>query len=261
MIMDNLYRLLNIMEHLRDPEQGCPWDRQQTFASILPYTIEEVYELAEAIDRQNFPQLQDELGDLLLQIVYYAQMAREQDLFNFEDIAKSIVDKLVRRHPHVFDHSIEPECTTWEEIKQIERREKSNGESQSMLDDIPTAMPQLLRARKIQKRVATVGFDWQEAKHVLKKVQEEINELETVMSTSNQPNELEEELGDVLFSVVNLGRHLKINAEEALRKGNNKFTQRFQYVETYLRNQGKELKDCTQEEMEMAWSEAKVNLI
>ena len=259
--MDNLYRLLNIMEHLRDPELGCPWDRQQTFTSILPYTIEEVYEVAEAIDRQDFSQLQDELGDLLLQIVYYAQMAREQDLFNFEDIAKSIGDKLVRRHPHVFDDSIEPSNATWEEIKQNERREKSRAESQSVLNDIPMAMPQLIRARKIQKRASTVGFDWREAKQVLKKVREELNELEAVMSTTNQHNKVEEELGDVLFSVVNLSRHLKINAEEALRKGNNKFTQRFQYVETCLRNKGKELKNCTQEEMEAAWEEAKVNLV
>ncbi len=255
--MDNLYRLLNLMQRLRDPEQGCPWDRQQTFASILPYTIEEVYEVAEAIDRRDFSQLQDELGDLLLQIVFYAQIASEQDLFAFDDVAKSISDKLVRRHPHVFDDSIEPKHESWEEIKQSERNKKSKMASQSVLDDIPMAMPQLLRAKKIQKRVATVGFDWQEVKQVLEKVKEELNELETVMSTSNQQKKLEEELGDVLFSVVNLSRHLKINAEDALRKCNKKFTQRFQYIESSLADQGKELNNCTLEEMEIAWNEAK----
>ena len=257
--MDNLYRLLEIMEQLRDPQHGCPWDQEQTFASILPYTIEEVYEVAEAIDRQDFSQLQDELGDLLLQIVYYAQMAREQDLFNFEDIAKSIGDKLIRRHPHVFDESIEATTSTWEQIKQAERCEKSNLESQSILADIPNVMPQLMRARKIQKLVATVGFDWQEVKEVLNKVEEELSELKEVISTTNSDNELEEELGDLLFSIVNLSRHLKINAEEALRKSNKKFIRRFKYLEDHLKEQGKEIKSCTQEEMEVAWNLAKEN--
>ena len=258
--MDHMYRLLKIMEHLRDPERGCPWDRQQTFSTILPYTIEEVYEVAEAIDREDYPQLQDELGDLLLQIVYYAQMAREQDFFNFEDVAKSVSDKLVRRHPHVFDESVETKDVSWEEIKQAERSALSQSKSQSLLDDIPIAMPQLLRAKKIQKRAATVGFDWQNVKDVLKKVEEELDELNHVLSTSNHHNKLEEELGDLLFSIVNLSRHLKINAEEALRKSNKKFTQRFQYVETRINNQGKDLANSTLEEMEVAWNEAKLNL-
>lgn len=258
--MDNLYRLLSIMQRLRDPEHGCPWDRQQSFASIVPYTIEEVYEVVDAIDRQDFSQLKDELGDLLLQIVYYAQMAREQNLFNFDDVVKNISDKLVRRHPHVFDEQHESNITSWEEIKQIEREEKPKHKSKSLLDDIPIAMPQLFRAKKIQKRVATVGFDWQEAKEVLNKVEEELIELKEVFETQVQQYRLEEELGDLLFSVVNLSRHLKINAEEALRKSNNKFIQRFQYLENQLTLEGKELNDCSLEELEAIWKEAKSQL-
>ena len=249
------------MQQLRDPEHGCAWDQQQTFASILPYTVEEVYELADAIDREDFAQLQDELGDLLLQIVYYTQMAREQNLFEFDDIAKSISDKLVRRHPHVFDASTESSTSTWEEIKQSERISKSNNKSKSILNDIPTAMPQLLRARKIQKRAATVGFDWQEVKDVLKKVEEELGELNEVISTTKNQNDLEEELGDLLFSVVNLSRHLKINAEEALRKSNKKFIKRFRFVENKLGDGEGALNNCTLDEMEVAWNEAKVKLI
>ena len=259
--MDNLYRLLNIMERLRDPQRGCPWDLQQTFASILPYTIEEVYEVADAIDRQDYSQLQDELGDLLLQVVYYAQMAREQNLFDFDAIAKAISDKLVRRHPHVFDNLVEPNVATWEEIKQAERSEKSNHESQSILDDVPISMPQLLRAKTIQKRAATVEFDWQKADEVLLKVEEELEELKAEIQASDQLNELEEELGDLLFSVVNLSRHLNINAEEALRKSNNKFMQRFRYLENHFAQQGKGLIDCTKDEMELAWQLAKDELV
>ena len=258
--MDNLYRLLNIMELLRDPERGCPWDVKQTFTSIAPYTIEEAYEVVDAIDSQDFSQLKDELGDLLLQIIYYAQMAREQNLFNFGDVAKNISDKLVRRHPHIFDEQIGSNIASREEIKQTERRDKSNNESKSLLDDIPKALPQLLRAKKIQKRAAMVGFDWQNAEEVLQKVEEELVELKEVVKTQEQQAKLEEELGDLLFSIVNLSRHLKINAEDALCKGNNKFIQRFQYLENQLAIQGKELKDCTLEEMEVAWNEAKSEL-
>ncbi len=258
--MDNLYRLLNILEILRDPEHGCPWDRQQSFNSIVPYTIEEVYEVVDAIDRQDFSQLKDELGDLLLQIVYYAQIAKEQNLFNFDDIVKNISDKLVRRHPHIFDEYTESNITSWEAIKQTERSNKSKHKFKSLLDDIPMAMPQLFRAKKIQKRVATVGFDWQEANEVFNKVEEELIELKEVFETQGQQYRLEEELGDLLFSVVNLGRHLKVNAEEALRKSNIKFIQRFEYLENQLALKGKELNDCTLEEMEVFWKEAKVKI-
>ena len=263
--MDNLLRLLNIMQKLRDPEEGCPWDIQQTFATIVPYTIEEVYEVADAIDQHDFVQLKDELGDLLLQIVYYAQMAREQNLFDLEDIAANICDKLVRRHPHVFDKQNLQESDkdkSWERIKQQERSEKANVKTSikatSLLNDIPNALPQLIRAKKIQKRVASVGFDWPETNAVIDKVQEELNELKEVIDTHNSQSELEEELGDLLFSVVNLSRHINVNAEDALRKGNKKFIRRFQYIEEMIRRENKELSEYSLDELEQFWQRAKL---
>jgi len=255
--MDNLLRLLNIMQKLRDPENGCPWDLRQTFASIVPYTIEEVYEVADAIDNQDFVQLKDELGDLLLQLVYYTQMAREQNLFDLEDIAATICDKLMRRHPHVFDKQNVDENKSWEKIKQQERSEKAGTSSVSLLDDIPASMPQLLLAKKIQKRAASAGFDWQEIAGVIEKVEEELNELKEVINTDNKQEALEEELGDLLFSVVNLSRHINVNAENALRKGNKKFIKRFQYLEKRIRHEGKKLADCSIEELEQFWQLAK----
>jgi len=258
--MDNLLRLLNIMQVLRDSEDGCPWDIQQTFASIVPYTIEEVYEVADAIDQQDFVQLKDELGDLLLQIVYYAQMAREQNLFDLEDVASNICDKLVRRHPHVFDKQNFQESDkniSWEKIKQQERSEKVGMDSASVLNEIPTNMPQLMRAKKIQKRVASVGFDWPNILGVIEKVEEELNELKEVISTDNKPEALEEELGDLLFSVVNLSRHISVNAEDALRKGNKKFIKRFQNLEEKVQHEGKQVADCSLDELEQYWQQAK----
>jgi len=260
--MDNFLRLLNIMRMLRDPDEGCPWDIQQTFDSIVPYTIEEVYEVADAIDQQDFDQLKDELGDLLLQIVYYTQMARERDLFDFEEVAGSICDKLIRRHPHVFDkqnieENSEQANETWERIKQQERNDKVGAGSNSMLDDIPAALPQLLRSKKIQKRVASVGFDWKEISEVIDKVEEEMSELKEVINTDNNQEALEEELGDLLFSVVNLSRHINVNAEEALRKGNKKFIKRFKYVEQEIKREGGVIENYNQEELEKFWKRAK----
>jgi len=260
--MDNLLRLLNIMQTLRDPENGCPWDIQQTFASIVPYTIEEVYEVAEAIDQQDFDQLKDELGDLLLQIVYYAQMAREQNLFDLEDIAENICDKLIRRHPHVFDkQNFETDKdvsdNSWENIKQQERSKKKGENSNSLLNDIPNALPQLIRAKKIQKRVSSVGFDWSETDAVIDKVYEELAELKEVINTDNSQAALEEELGDLLFSVVNLSRHINVNAEDALRKGNKKFIKRFKFVEEIVQNNDKKIADCSLDELEEYWQQAK----
>ena len=243
------------MQKLRDPETGCPWDLQQTFVSILPYTLEEVYEVADAIDEQDFVQLKNELGDLLLQIVYYTQLAAEQNLFEFEDIAKSISDKLVRRHPHVFNKENTDQHKSWEQIKQQERIEKSN--TKSLLNDIPNAMPQLLRAKIIQKRVATVGFDWSELNSVIAKVEEELIELRDVINSDNQPDKLEEELGDLLFSIVNLSRHIKVNAENALRKSNKKFIKRFQYIEECLEKEDKSINECSLDELEAYWQQAK----
>jgi len=251
--------LLNIMQTLRDPENGCAWDIKQTFSSIVPYTIEEVYEVADAIDQQDFVQLKDELGDLLLQIVYYTQMAREQNLFDLEDVAANIADKLERRHPHVFDKDNMEQHKNWEQIKQQERKEKSN--SDSLLRDIPMTMPQLLRAKKIQKRVSSVGFDWHQINPVIDKVQEELDELKEVIDTSNDKAYLEEELGDLLFSVVNLSRHINVNAEDALRKGNKKFIKRFQCIEENVKNDGKNISDCSVDELEEYWQQAKENLV
>ena len=253
--MDNLPRLLKIMQRLRDPEKGCPWDIQQSFASILPYTIEEVYEVADAIDKRDFTQLKDELGDLLFQIVYYTQMAKEQNLFDFDDVAQNICDKLIRRHPHVFDKDNVQLQKDWEQIKQQERSEKSD--SNSLLKDIPTALPQLLRAKKIQKRVATIGFDWSELTSVIEKVEEELTELKEEIKANNQQEALAEELGDLLFSVVNLSRHIKVNAEEALRKSNEKFIKRFQFIEKSLADIDKKLDECSLEELEHYWQKAK----
>ncbi|MEM7402099.1 MAG: nucleoside triphosphate pyrophosphohydrolase [Pseudomonadota bacterium] len=253
--MDNLFRLLKIMQTLRDPENGCPWDIQQTFDSILPYTIEEVYEVADAIDQKDFVQLKDELGDLLLQIVYYTQMAREQNMFDLEDVAGNICDKLVRRHPHVFAKDIPEAQQSWEELKQEERDKKLI--QKSLLNDIPSAMPQLMRAKKIQKRVANIGFDWKELAAVIEKVEEELNELKEVIESDQNKESLEEELGDVLFSVVNLSRHIKVNAEEALRKSNKKFIKRFQFIENCLENENKDIKECSLDELEAYWQQAK----
>jgi ATP diphosphatase len=263
--MDKLSHLLKVMQRLRDLENGCPWDIQQTFSSIVPYTIEEVYEVADAIDQQDFTQLKDELGDLLLQIVYYAQMANEQNLFDLEDVAANICDKLIRRHPHVFDienyqghdHDQSWIKKDWEKIKRQERDEKAGLSSNSLLNDIPAAMPQLIRAKKIQKRVASVGFDWQEVSAVIKKVEEELAEINEVIISNKKQEALEEELGDLLFSVVNLSRHLEVNAEEALRKGNNKFIQRFQYLEARVEGDGKKIEDCSLDELEKYWQLAK----
>ncbi len=244
--MDNLYRLINLMQLLRDPEDGCPWDNRQTFASLVPYTI----------DKQDFPLLREELGDLLLQIVFHAQMAREQDLFDIDDVARSISDKLVRRHPKIFEEETVPDMVTWEDIREAERRAKQG--SDSLLDDVPEALPQLLRAWKIQERAATVGFDWQEARPVLAKIAEELDELGEALAAEDGQDRLAEELGDLLFSAVNLGRHLDISAEEALRKCNEKFLSRFREVERQMEQQGKRLADCSMEEMEQAWQAAKL---
>ncbi len=260
--MDNLLRLLKIMQMLRDPESGCPWDIQQTFSSIVPYTIEEVYEVADAIDQEDFLQLKDELGDLLLQIVYYTQMAREQDLFDLDDVAENICNKLIRRHPHVFGKQTDDSNKVWtnegwEKIKQQERNEKTDSNFNSVLNDIPDALPQLLRAKKIQKRVSSIGFDWQEISEVVEKVEEELDELKEVISTSKESEALEEELGDLLFSVVNLSRHINVNAENALRKGNKKFIKRFQFLEKIAQREGKQVDDYSLEELEQFWQQAK----
>ena len=258
--MNYLNQLLSIMETLRDPVNGCPWDIEQSFSTIAPYTIEEVYEVVDAIDRQDFAQLKDELGDLLLQIVYYSQMAKECDYFDFNEVAKTICEKLVRRHPHVFEGSTSYTSSSWEQIKKSERFDKSKESTESIMNDIPMSLPQLMRAKKIQKRASTVGFDWNNAHDVLLKVEEELNELKSEISKDNQFTKIEEELGDLLFSIVNLSRHLKINPEDALRKSNVKFIYRFKYMEKKLKNKNKQLENCTLKELDDYWEKSKEEL-
>lgn len=259
--MTALNRLLTIMQTLRDPERGCPWDREQTFTSIAPYTLEETYEVLDAIQREDFDDLRGELGDLLFQVVFYAQMADEQQRFNFDDICNAISDKLERRHPHIFGDSqadsTDEVLKNWEAIKQRERLAKSQ---HSVLDDIPKALPALMRAHKIQKRCKTVGFEWDSLGPVLGKVHEEIDE---VMHEAQQavvdPVKLEEEIGDLLFATVNLSRHLGSKAETALQKANDKFERRFRQVEALIGAQGLEMQAATLAQMEAAWQQVKLN--
>lgn len=257
--MSSLERLLNIMRTLRDPQYGCPWDREQTFATIAPYTLEETYEVLDAIQREDFDDLRGELGDLLFQVVFYAQMASEQDRFNFDDICNAISDKLERRHPHIFGEATVENSRdvlrNWEQIKRAERADKAQ---HSALDDIPKALPALMRAHKIQKRCSHVGFDWTSLGPVVEKVHEEIDE---VMVEAQQavidPAKLEEEIGDLLFATVNLSRHLGSKAETALQKANDKFERRFRQVEALIAAQGLTMPQATLEQMEAAWQQVK----
>ncbi len=258
-------QLLTIMARLRDPQGGCPWDLEQDFATIAPYTIEEAYEVAEAIAQQDFDGLKDELGDLLLQVVFHARMAEEAGHFAFDDVAQSISDKMVRRHPHVFATS-EAETArqvvgSWEAIKAAERAEKANGKPASHLDGVALALPALLRAAKLQKRAAAVGFDWPDAKAVLEKVDEELCEVKAEISMlCEDPTaaaRAEEEIGDLLFVLANLARHVSVDPEVALRKANAKFERRFHAIEAALTESGQAMEDCDLETLEGHWQAAK----
>ncbi|EKT4466888.1 nucleoside triphosphate pyrophosphohydrolase [Pseudomonas putida] len=260
--------LLHLMARLRDPQHGCPWDLKQNYASIVPHTLEEAYEVADTIERGDFEHLQGELGDLLFQVVYYSQLAREEGRFAFDGVVDSITRKLVRRHPHVFptgdlyaplDTPSLSEAqvkSRWEEIKAQERAEKSEPEQLSLLDDVPAALPALSRAAKLQKRAATVGFDWPDALPVLDKVREELDEVLQAMADGDD-DALEDEVGDLLFATVNLARHLKHDPENALRRANRKFERRFRFIEQALRDSGRPIEDCTLDELDALWGEAK----
>lgn len=253
-----LPRLLEIMRRLRDPESGCPWDIEQDFSTIAPYTIEEAYEVADAIERQDWAELKGELGDLLFQSVFHAQMAEEAGLFSFDDVANTMSDKMVARHPHVFgdesrDKSPEQQTRDWEAIKAAERAEKAQ---KGALDGVAIGLPALLRAYKLQKRAARVGFDWPETTQVLDKIAEEARELVEARETLTQ-HEVEEEMGDLLFVMVNLARHLDVEPEAALRKANAKFTRRFKSIEAALAANGKTASDSDLEEMDALWEAAK----
>jgi len=261
--------LIAVMARLRDPQNGCPWDLRQNFSTIAPYTIEEAYEVADAIARDDLDGLKDELGDLLLQVVYHAQMASEQSRFDFSDVAHAITRKMIRRHPHVFaDPALRDEFLTsglWERIKAEEKAErgKSASGSASRLDDVPLSLPALTRAVKLQKRAAEVGFDWPSLAPVLAKAEEEMAELkEAIAAQGDAPSEarstkVREEFGDLLFVMANVARHLKVDPEAALRDANAKFVRRFRSIEQALAKEGRSCEDASLEEMDQLWDEAK----
>ena len=264
--LNPMERLLSIMTRLRDPDMGCPWDLQQTFDTIAPYTIEEAYEVADAIEHGRMGDLRDELGDLILQVVFHAQIAKEQNIFTFDDVLNSISDKMVKRHPHVFGGSRinDPavQSLAWEEQKAAERAEKAEiqGQTPSALDGVATALPALTRALKLQNRAARIGFDWPEMAPVLGKIQEEIDELQTEIETGDK-SAMMDEMGDLLFSVVNLARHLKIDPEAALRTGNSKFERRFKLLETELAGRGDDISCMSIEALETAWQNIKSEVV
>jgi nucleoside triphosphate diphosphatase len=267
-----LTALLELMARLRDPERGCPWDREQSFSSIAPYTIEEAYEVADAIERGDPQHLRDELGDLLFQVAFHARMAEERGWFNFAAVARSIHDKLVRRHSHVFagtSPSPEELVRVWEEQKAQERAESAGGARAAegaVLGGLPKALPALTRAAKLGRRAARVGFDWGCASQVRAKVQEELEELDRALAAAagggakeHAQEAVADELGDLLFSIVNWSRHLELDAEAALRAANAKFERRFAAMEALARARGLELKELSAAEWDALWREAKLN--
>jgi nucleoside triphosphate diphosphatase len=251
-----LRRLLDIMAALRDPRHGCPWDKEQSFATIAPYTIEEAYEVADAIARADFGRLPDELGDLLFQVVYHARMAEESGRFDFAHVARTIIDKMIRRHPHVFgDVSAAQQSVSWEAHKSAERVAKAET---GALAGIPVSLPALSRAAKLTARAARVGFDWPDASAVLGKLDEELAEVRAELLDA-KPDRLADEVGDLLFVVVNLARKLDLDAEDCLRQANRKFARRFNAMEQNVASAGKTLSDMQLEDMEAVWRKIKQN--
>ena len=280
LMLTETQRLLAIMAQLRDKDSGCPWDVEQTMESLTRYTIEEAYEVADAIANGDMGEIKDELGDLLFQVVFYAQIASEQSEFNFDDVARGISDKLVRRHPHVFgdgDNNLgskvqklshESLNAQWDAIKAQEKLAKQQSQSStpvhekenaniSILDNVPSGMPALMHAQKLQKACAKVGFDWPEVTPVLEKVREEVDEIAQEVGIENNHAAIEEEIGDALFAMVNLSRHLNVDADTALRKASHKFANRFKGVEQLAHAHGDDLKSLTLDEMEALWQQVK----
>ncbi len=269
--MKELEKLLQIMADLRDPENGCPWDVEQSFDSIAAYTVEEAYEVADAIERKNMDDLKNELGDLLFQVVFHAQMASENNQFDFVDVVNEINNKLVRRHPHVFGDAMERGSTRdaaklysdWEKHKKKERTKKLSAEKQSEehqashLDGIASAMPALRWSEKLQKRAAHHGFDWDDIQPVFDKLNEEVAELKAEIVIKDNQQRITDEMGDILFASVNLSRHLGVNPEQALRDSNRKFISRFTLVEQLLQEDGKQMEDCSVAVLEEYWQQAK----
>lgn len=254
---EGIDKLIEVMAALRDPYKGCPWDLEQNFATIAPYTIEEAYEVADAIERGELDELRDELGDLLFQVAFHARLAEEQGAFNFDDVVTAIVEKMIRRHPHVFsDEQVadaEAQTRAWEQLKAKERREKSQ---HSLLDGVALGLPALVRSEKLQRRAARAGFDWPEINPVLDKIHEEIEEVRAELDGDDH-QALQEEIGDLLFACVNLARHAGVEAEQALRSANSKFVRRFHYVEETLRAEGSSVEEAQLAHMDALWDEAK----
>jgi len=251
--MTSTKELLDVMARLRNPETGCPWDLKQDFASIAPYTIEEAYEVADAIERKDLDDLRGELGDLLFQVVFHARMAEERGAFNYGDVVAGIVDKMVTRHPHVFEGE---DSDAWEPLE-WERRKLAERDVDSVLDGVSAALPELARAAKLQKRAATVGFDWPDATGVFDKIQEEIAELQQAHACGEGTERVADELGDLLFACVNLSRHLGVDSGRALRSANGKFDRRFRQLERNIRDRGESITDLDLDALENEWRAVK----
>ncbi|AEC16953.1 nucleoside triphosphate pyrophosphohydrolase [Gallibacterium anatis UMN179] len=254
-----LEKFAEIIAKLRDPNGGCPWDLEQTYQTMPPHILEEAYEVVEAINQDDRKELKEELGDLLMQVVFLSQLAQEEGAFTLDDVIDGITDKIIRRHPHVFGEikaeNSDEVLKNWENIKQQERYQK---EQFSILDNVPIALPSLLRAAKLQKRCAKVGFDWAELEPTIQKVEEELQEVRDEVSKQPQnPQAIEEEIGDLLFASVNVARHLKLNPEEALRKANLKFERRFRQVEQSILASGRQLEQVSLAEMDLIWDQVK----
>ena len=260
---DAMERLLAVMRQLRNPDGGCPWDLEQNFTSIAPYTIEEAYEVADAIERRDMAALKDELGDLLLQVVFHAQMAREADSFDFEAVAAAIAEKMIRRHPHVFGEvtikTADAQTAAWEEHKENERRAKASAEGRavSVLDGVAAGLPALMRALKLQRRAARIGFDWPHVRNVFVKIDEELSEIKSEIDAGGPPERIQDEIGDLLFAVVNLARHLDVDPEASLRHANAKFERRFRQVEARLTMAGQSAADAGLDALEALWQQVK----
>ncbi len=257
-----LQRIIDVMARLRDPENGCPWDKQQSWYSLVAYTLEEAYEVADAIENTDGSSLPDELGDLLFQVVFYARIAEENNLFDLKEVINRLCDKLEQRHPHVFaneNYTEEQLEQAWHKSKVLERKQK---EQHSAVDDIPLALPALSRAQKLQRRAANEGFDWKHYSAVFDKVEEEILELKEALVNNEQKDaqdEVQEELGDLLFTVVNLARHLNLDAETCLRQASYKFESRFRKVEAHFHEQGIQLEDTSEQKLDAIWQQVKRN--
>ena len=263
----NVEKLLTIMSMLRDESHGCPWDRKQTFQTIAPHTLEEVYEVVDTIEREDYAHLANELGDLLFQVVFYAQLGKEAGYFDFQNVVDEITTKLLQRHPHVFPEATvesfgtRPALTAsqvegnWEELKKQERQDK-HGKTVSVLDDVPATLPALTRAGKLQKRAATVGFDWPDIQGVIEKCREEVEEIQEAVD-SRVHEDIEGEVGDMFFTLVNLSRHLGIDPETSLRKANSKFENRFRHVEAAAKADNADLQSASLEKLESYWQQAK----